>query len=77
MWTVWHYHSWLNVILLENNKKVYFYIVDHKLRKNSTFEANLVKKKLKSFQILSKILTIKKKIYQKIFNLLQEKIDTN
>ena len=46
---------------IENNKKVYFYIVDHKLRKNSTFEANLVKKKLKSFQILSKILTIKKK----------------
>ena len=32
---------------LENNKKVYFFIVDHKLRKNSTFEANLVKKKLK------------------------------
>jgi len=46
---------------IENNKKVYFYIVDHKLRENSTFEANLVKKKLKSFQILSKILTIKKK----------------
>ena len=45
---------------IENNKKVYFYIVDHKIRKNSTFEANLVKKKLKSFQILSKILTIKK-----------------
>ena len=32
---------------LENNKKVYFFIVDHKIRKNSTFEANLVKKKLK------------------------------
>ncbi len=46
---------------IENNKKVYFYIVDHKLRKNSTLEANLVKKKLKSFQISSKILTIKKK----------------
>ena len=45
---------------IENNKKVYFYIVDHKIRKNSTFEATLVKKKLKSFQILSKILTIKK-----------------
>ncbi len=45
---------------LENNKKVYFFIVDHKLRKNSTFEANLVKKKLKSFQISSNILTIKK-----------------
>ena len=45
---------------LENNKKVYFFIVDHKLRKDSTSEANLIKKKLKSFQILSKILTIKK-----------------
>jgi len=45
---------------LENNKKVYFFIVDHKLRKNSTFEANLVKKKLKLFQISSNILTIKK-----------------
>ena len=47
---------------IENNKKVYFFIVDHKLRKNSTFEAKLVKKKLKSFQISSNILTIKKKI---------------
>ena len=46
---------------IENNKKGYFFIVDHKLRKNSTLEANLVKKKLKSFQISSNILTIKKK----------------
>jgi len=30
---------------LENKKKVYFFIVDHKLRKNSTIEANIVKKK--------------------------------
>ena len=44
---------------LENNKKVYFYIVDHKLRKNSTSEAKLVKKKLKQFQISPNILTIK------------------
>ncbi len=51
---------------IENNIKVYFFIVDHKLRKNSTLEANLVKKKLKSFQISSKILTVKK-----------EKISTN
>ncbi len=47
--------------LLENNKRGYFFIVDHKLRNKSTFEANLVKKKLKSFQISSNILTIKKK----------------
>jgi len=45
---------------LENNKKIYFFIIDHKLRKNSTIEANLVKKKLKLFQISSNILTIKK-----------------
>jgi len=45
---------------LENKKKVHFFIVDHKLRKNSTIEANLVKKKLKLFQISSNILTIKK-----------------
>ena len=51
---------------LENNKKIYFFIIDHKLRKNSTLEAKLVKKKLKLFQISSNILTIKK-----------EKISTN
>ena len=45
---------------IENNKKVYFFIVDHKLRKNSTFEANSLKKKLNSFQIPCKILTVKK-----------------
>ena len=45
---------------LENNKKICFFIIDHKLRKNSTFEAKLVKKKLKLFQISSNILTIKK-----------------
>ena len=45
---------------IENKKKCYFFIVDHKIRKNSTLEANLVKKKLKSFQISSNILTIKK-----------------
>jgi len=51
---------------IENKKKCYFFIVDHKLRNNSTTEANLVKKKLKSFKISSDILTIKK-----------EKISTN
>ena len=45
---------------LENNIKIYFYIVDHKIRKNSTSEANFVKKKLKSFKISSNILTVKK-----------------
>ena len=30
---------------IEKKQKVFFFIVDHKLRKNSTSEANLVKKK--------------------------------
>jgi tRNA(Ile)-lysidine synthase len=47
---------------LEKNINVSFFIVDHKLRKNSTYEANLVKSKLKQFKIRSEILTIKKKI---------------
>ena len=49
------------MLFLRKKKKIFFFIVDHKLRKNSTDEANLVKKKLKPFQINSKILTIKKK----------------
>ena len=44
---------------IENNKKIYFFIVDHKLRKNSTVEAKLVKKKLKIFSIAIDILTIR------------------
>ncbi len=51
---------------IENKTKCYFFIVDHKLRKNSSNEAHYVKKKLKSFKISSDILTIKK-----------EKISTN
>ncbi len=42
---------------LEKKQKVYFFTVDHKLRKNSTSEAKLVKKKLKLFNISTKILT--------------------
>ncbi len=44
---------------LKNKKKIYFFIVDHKLRKNSTIEAKLVKKKLKIFNISTDILTIR------------------
>ena len=47
---------------IEKNKKVYFFIVDHLLRENSTLEANVVKKKLKKFKINCDILTLKKKI---------------
>ena len=52
---------------LEKNKKVSFFIVDHKLRKNSSNEANLVKNKLKQFNINIKILTIKN--FKKFSNL--------
>ena len=41
---------------LINNVDVKFYIIDHKLRKNSSFEAKLVALKLKKFNINSKIL---------------------
>ena len=45
---------------LEKKKKIYFYIVDHKLREDSTKEAFFVKKKLKQFEITCKILTLNK-----------------
>ena len=44
---------------IENKKKIYFFIVDHNLRKNSSFEAKLVKRKLNSFDIKTDILTIR------------------
>ncbi len=46
---------------LEKRNKVFFFIVDHKLRNNSTQEANFVQNKLKKFGIFSEILTLKKK----------------
>ena len=52
---------------LEKNTKAYFFIVDHKIRKNSTLESNIVKNKLKRFKIVSEILTFKKQ--KKISNL--------
>ena len=52
---------------LEKKTKAYFFIVDHKIRKNSTLESNFVKNKLKRFKIVSEILTIKKQ--KKISNL--------
>ena len=53
---------------LEKNKKVYFFIVDHKIRNNSSSEANFVKNELKQFKVDCKILTLKKQ--KKISNLL-------
>ena len=42
---------------LKNQIKVKYFIVDHKLRKESTIEANTVKKTLKSYNIDCKILS--------------------
>jgi len=46
---------------LKNNLNPKYYIVDHKLRKESTLEALKVKKTLRSINISSKILTVKGK----------------
>jgi tRNA(Ile)-lysidine synthase len=54
-----------------------YFIVDHKLRKNSTLEARTVQKKLKNFSIKLNILTWKGTKPKKIFNQLLEKKDTS
>ena len=46
------------MLFFEKKKKVYFFIVDHKLRKNSTLRQNC-KKNLKYLILNSEILTIK------------------
>ena len=45
----------------KNNLNPKYYIVDHKLRKGSTIEANKVKKILKTLNINSQILTVRSK----------------
>ena len=45
---------------IEKKKDIYFFIVDHNLRKNSSLEAKTVRSKLKKFQINCEILTLKK-----------------
>ena len=52
---------------LEKKKNIYYFIVDHKLRNNSTKEAKIVKNKLKSFQINCEILNFNK--VKKVTNL--------
>ena len=52
---------------LKNNKRFFYFIVDHKIRKESTKEAEITKKKLKIFGIKCEILTWSKK--KKISNL--------
>jgi tRNA(Ile)-lysidine synthase len=54
-----------------------YFIVDHKLRKNSTLEARSVQKKLKNFSIKLNILTWKGAKPKKIYNRLLEKKDTS
>ena len=52
-----------------------YFIIDHKLRAESTHEAMKVKKVLNTFSIASEILTWKGKSHQITFNLNQEKKD--
>jgi tRNA(Ile)-lysidine synthase len=57
---------------------VKYFIVDHKLRKNSTLEARTVQKKLKNFSIKLNILIWKgAQSLKKIFNRLLEKKGTS
>ena len=59
---------------LKNNLKPKYYIVDHKLRKESTLEALKVKKTLNSLNISSKILTVRgKKPQNRIQSFAREK----
>ncbi len=51
---------------LEKNCKIYYVLVDHNLRKNSSSEAKSVKKLLKKFQINLNIIKNKKKIRKNI-----------
>ncbi len=44
------------IYAIKKSCNVYYYIIDHRLRKNSTSEAQLVKKLLKKYNIMSNIL---------------------
>ena len=58
---------------IKNKLSPRFYIIDHKLRTESTKEAKKVKKILKKYQINAEILTWKGKNQLKKFNQQQEK----
>ena len=62
---------------IKNSLDVKYFIVDHKLRKNSSLEAKYVKKKLKNFSIKLNILTWRGLKPKKISSLLPEKKDMN
>ena len=46
---------------IQKKKKYFYIVVDHKLRKESSYEAKLTKEKLKKYGINCKILTVKSK----------------
>ena len=46
---------------IQKKKKYFYIVVDHKLRKESSYEAKLTKKELKKYGINCKILTVKSK----------------
>ena len=57
---------------LEKKIKIYCYLVDHKIREDSSLEAQKVKLFLKKYLIDCKILVNKEKITPSTFNLRQE-----
>ncbi len=59
---------------LEKNTKIFYYIVDHKLRKESTQECKKIIKKLKTFNINCKLLTWNSK---KVLSNIQSKARDN
>ena len=65
------------IYALKKGLKAFFFIVDHKLRTESTKEALKVKKILKKNYINAEILTWRGKNPLRIFNLSQEKKDMN
>ena len=60
------------IFSIKNSLKIKYFIVDHKLRKDSTLEAKNVQKHLKNYSINLDILSWNGRKPKKIFNLLQE-----
>tara|TARA_Y100000590_G_scaffold37623_1_gene40521 strand:+ start:107 stop:1156 length:1050 start_codon:yes stop_codon:yes gene_type:complete len=48
-------------LVINNKKKAFFYLVDHKIRKNSSIESKSIRRLLKNYDIKCKILTWKGK----------------
>jgi tRNA(Ile)-lysidine synthase len=62
---------------IKKSINIKYFIVDHRLRKNSTLEARYVQKKLKNFSIKLDILNWNGTKPEKIFNQLLEKKGTS